>query len=108
LGDASNNFDSAVGAGVLRDSPVEVRTTPFMADGIKSIKEGRDIGVSSAAIRIGVGFGRGVEWTSNFRRRCVCAGVTSTTRGVGCKVFLTSSKGLLSFRPRYIQMCHRS
>lgn len=96
MGDESNSLDSSVGAGVAKFSPVAVSTTPFMAEGRKAAYVGRTTGVSRAVIRIGAGFGLGVGWLSNFRRRWI--GVVSRYE-CGWRRFLTSSSGFLSFRP---------
>jgi len=45
-----NKLTSSTGVGVASNSPVEVRTTPFMAEGKESICMGREIGVSFEAL----------------------------------------------------------
>lgn len=82
FGDESKSFASSGGAGVASVSPVAVRTTPFIAEGKKSLGVGRCIGVSREAIRTetGVGCGRGVGCMS-FRRRERWTGVASAVLG---------------------------
>lgn len=57
LGEALNRFTSSAGVGVARVSPVSVRTTPFIAEGMKLVYAGRVMGVSSGRIPDGLGVG---------------------------------------------------
>ena len=57
FGEALNRFTTSAGVGVARVSPVSVRTTPFIAEGMKLVYAGRVMGVSSGRIPDGLGVG---------------------------------------------------
>jgi len=103
FGDLLKSLTSSAGEGVARISPVVVRTTPFIAEGIKSEGRARVTGVSIAVDGNCDERGRGVGWddgwVSNLRRRCCWVGVACATRERGSRRFFTSSNGFLSLRP---------
>lgn len=83
LGELVKSVASSDGAGVANVSPVAVSTTPFIADGIKSSFWKRVTGVATDGKGCGTrtGWGGGESCVTRERR------------------FLTSSKGVFSFRP---------
>lgn len=67
LGESLNKLANSAGVGVARISPVAVRTTPFIAEGMQSLFAGRVTGVArdGNACELDDGFGVGI---ANCRR----------------------------------------
>ena len=97
MGVATNKVANCAGAGVLSDSPVDVRTTPFMAEpNGRPLSNGvfptfRASGVLKSAMSLvgmltgGLDGGSSGDWAAN--------------RVNGARTFLTSSRYVFSFLP---------
>ena len=97
LGVATNKFANCAGAGVLRVSPVDVNTTPFMAEpSERSLSNGvlptfRASGVLNPAMGLVSMLTGGLDGGSSGER--------AANRDSGARTFLTSSRYVFSFLP---------